>query len=115
MLPQLDINILIIHQFPLKVHSTAKRWIVELCPKVIWLEGLSTVKNWISEFTYQREGWCRWSGLSLRKAVPLSGRWAAHTSHWWAASAGDATPGPPPAVAGLSAAELHAAQKSTTR
>lgn len=113
MLPQLDISILIINQLPSKVHCTAKRPSVEQGPKVIWYVRLSTVKNWISEYTYQQKGLCRWSGPSLRKSVPPSGGWAAHTSERWAASAGDATPGLPPAVAGFSAEELRAARTCT--
>lgn len=108
MLPRPDISILIIHQFPLKVHCAAKRWSVELGAKVIRYQRSSTARKWISEFTYQQKGLCRWSGPSLRKPAPPSGRRAAHTSECWAASAGDATPGPPPAAAALSAAELHA-------
>lgn len=73
------------------------------------------MRNWISEFTYRQRGSCRWSGRSRRKPRPPSGRWAGHASGRWAASAGDATPGPPPAVAGLSAAELHAARTYTEK
>lgn len=47
MLPQSDISILIIHQFPLKVHCKAKRSRAELGSKVTSYERLSSVRNWI--------------------------------------------------------------------
>lgn len=104
MLPQLDASMSIIHQFTFKKSCSAQ----QNTGVLNWVPRSFGTKGWaLCVFTDRQKYLCRWSGPSLRRAAPPSGRWAA--------SAGDATPAPLQASAGLSAAAPHAAGTHTEK